>query len=354
MSKTPLFVPPPLENAPVAFPLWPLFPHVKGHAVFTEGLPKSFFTADMQTLSVAEARAIVLPNAFTGKEGESEYIKKYIDLGEKTGVPVFIFCTGDLTDRLTFDPRVYVFRQSVYRSTMQPQDIVIPTLVADSLQGEIRLRTKGDVPTVSFCGQGGYNTLQQRLKYHLKVWLWKLKAIANPMLRAKMVGVYWRKKMMQACSNTSLVKTLFIVRRSFSGAHRTIELDPVQARKEFVDSIVNSDFVLAPKGDGNYSNRFIEALSLGRIPVLLDTDTVLPLEETIDYAKVMVRVPMSRVQDTPNYIHAWYDKHTEEEWKLAQVAARELFVRALRLDAFFNYFFTEILPELPICPIKAK
>lgn len=317
-------------------------------------MPESFFDTGIRVVRPEEARAIVLPNSFLGKPHEATYIRQYADIGEKLGIPVFVFCMGDLTDQVPFDARVYVFRQSVYRSTMQRQDIVIPTLTEDAGRGGISLRTKTTVPVVSFCGQGGYNTIKQQLKYHLKVWLWKIRAIQHPEYKARTVGVYWRRKMMQGCSRSNLVKAFFIVRRSFSGAFRTIELDPVQARKEFVDSIVTSDFVLTPKGDGNYSNRFLEALSLGRIPVLLDTDTVLPLEEEIDYEQVMVRVPMDRVQDTPKLIRAWYDKHTEEDWKLAQVAARELYVRVLRIDSFFSYFFTEVLLTLPTSPTKAK
>jgi len=144
------------------------------------------------------------------------------------------------------------------------------------------------------------------------------------------------------------------VRKSFSGAHRTIELDPAQARREYLDSIINSDFVLAPKGDGNYSNRFLKTLCMGRIPVLSDTDTVLPLESHIDYDSLMVRVSMKNVKDTPKLVREWYDKHSEKEWQAAQHKAREVFETKLRIDSYFDYFFTVILPTLPTSPITTE
>ncbi|TSC71441.1 MAG: Exostosin family protein, partial [Parcubacteria group bacterium Gr01-1014_48] len=145
-----------------------------------------------------------------------------------------------------------------------------------------------------------------------------------------------------ACKKSNLVNTHFIVRRTFSGLRRTIEVDPKVARKEYLDSITEADFVLAPKGDGNYSNRFLKTLAFGRIPVLVDTDVVLPLEDIIDYSKIVVRVPMEHVHDTPRYIREFYDALSEQEWRERQHMARKAFEEYLRQDSFFRYFFTHL------------
>ena len=351
-EKIKLFVPEPFKEAHVAQPFWFKYPEGKGSILYNKHLPQNFFEHDVAYVEAGQAQAIVLPNTFATSTNDIQaYVKKYADLGQELDIPVFIFSFGDLNDQVRFDPRAYVFRQSVYRTTMAVQDIVVPTITEDNATAGIVLRPKQAVPVVSFCGQGDYQTLMQQVKYHLKVWQRMLAGIGNPHLRARIIGVYWRKKMMQACEASALVMTNFIVRKSFSGAHRTIELDPAQARREYLDSIVNSDFVLAPKGDGNYSNRFLKTLCMGRIPVLPDTDVVLPLEGHIDYDKLMVRVPMDNIKDTPKLVREWYDAHTEDEWQAAQHAAREVFETKLRFDSFFNYFFTEVLPTLPTFPI---
>jgi hypothetical protein len=149
--------------------------------------------------------------------------------------------------------------------------------------------------------------------------------------------------MMRACANSPLVATNFIVRRTFSGITKTIELDPKKAREEFLQSIQNADFVLAPKGDGNYSNRFLETLSYGRIPVVVDTDMVLPFEKEIEYSKIMVRVPLHEVNRTPQYIRAFYDKLTPLEWRARQERAKEVFDQYLRQDAFFRRLFKPLM-----------
>lgn len=300
-------------------------------------------------VTLAECDAACLPNNIRRPltEIEQEYVRACADQCEQAGKPLLMFACGDLTDRITFDSRAYVLRYSVYKSEMRASDIVIPTLTNDPLKSTLSIRPKQEVPLVSFCGQGGYQTKTQWLKFYVKTARYQILGLIRPRARARILGVYWRRIMMTACLRSKLVRTNFIIRRSFSGAVRTIELDPEQAHTEFVNSIIESDFVLAPKGDGNYSNRFLEALALGRIPVLLDTDTVLPLENDLIYGPYIVRIPMNDADKTPRYIRAWYDALSEEEWKSIQVRARELFETRLRFDSFFSYFFSSVLPVLP-------
>jgi hypothetical protein len=282
----------------------------------------------------------VLPNNFTAITPAAEaYIKKFADLGEELSIPVYMFSFADLTDGVEFDPRVFVFRLSAYKSTIRPQDIVVPTTARDFKEIPETEHDKRPLPVISFCGYAGFKTRFLWLKFLLKNALWDVKAIANPILKARKLGIYWRQKAMRALEQSPLVTTNFIVRRTFSGALRTIELPPEQARKEFIDSIVDADFVLAPKGDGNYSNRFLETLALGRIPVLIDTDTILPAEERINYEPVIVRVPMNHVSQSAEYIRTYYDSLSTEEWQKRQKLARELFHTELRQDVFFRNFF---------------
>jgi hypothetical protein len=334
-----MHIPPALEDSPLAYWFVPPKP-----GVFNEDFPPNFFETEVEHVAPEHARAIVLPNNFT-KVGEKEknYIAQFADLGEKLGVPVFVFCLGDFTDSIHFDPRVRVLTYSVYRTTLEANKIVMPTLTEDSAKAGIVVRQKQEVPVVSFCGQGGYKTHKQYVAYYIKVTLGIVAGFFKPVAKAHIVGVYWRKRLMKACESSRLVKTLFIVRKSFSGAHRTIELDPKQARQEYLDSIVEADFVLAPKGDGNYSNRFLKTLCMGRIPVLVDTDVVLPFEDRIDYEKIMVRIPMNDVANAPKYIRAFYDALSEEEWQKRQQLARETFENYLRQESFFRYFFTNAL-----------
>jgi hypothetical protein len=308
--------------------------------LFKDNLPPNYFETLEYVASAEQAEAIIVPNNFTSVgDLERAYIAAQAELGAKLGVPVFVFSCGDYTDKLTFDSRVFVFRYSMYKSEAGPHDICAPTLTEDIGRGGTDTRNKTDKPTVSFCGKAGFATPREISISWLRRIKFEARSLVGPSERAHIRGVFWRMQAIKACSNSSLLKTLFILRKTFSGARQTIEVPPEQAREEFINSVRKSDFVLTPKGDGNYSNRFLEALSMGRIPVVIDTDIVLPFEDKIDYSKIMVRVPMDQVARTPWYINDFYEDLRNEEWILRQRTARETFETYLRQDKFFaNYF----------------
>jgi len=341
---TRLFVPEPMPGVSVHSLLAHRFSGGKPwRGVFGEGIRNFFETDAVFADTIGSAGALLLPHNFSRPDDAAHaYIAAQADRAQAAGIPVFAFAFGDINDGDDFDPRVRVFRLSVYKSTLGPRDIVTPT-TAQSFNDCIA-RSKTDTPLVSFCGYAGLKNLRQKLAYHLKNTLWETCALIRPVLRARKQGIYWRKSAMRALAQSTLVRTNFIVRRSFSGAMSTIELAPEAARAEFVESIKNSDFVLTPKGDGNYSNRFLETLSLGRVPVLIDTDAVLPLEDVIDYSKIMVRVPMIDVKNIAAYVREFYDSLTNEEWQHRQRLAKETFEKHLRQDAFFRNFFAALNP----------
>jgi hypothetical protein len=78
------------------------------------------------------------------------------------------------------------------------------------------------------------------------------------------------------------------------------------------------------------------------MPVVVDTDIVLPFEDEINYSSVMVRVPMNRVKDTSRFIREWYDVLSETDWGRRQRLAREVFETCLKQDAFFRRFFESL------------
>ncbi len=308
--------------------------------LFTDNRTYSFFAKQEYVQAPEQADAIVLPNNFTSLDDKAHtYIAQYVDLAERFGKPLYLFSFGDYTDTLHFDPRANVFRHSLYGATRMPTDISVPTLTQDLGAAGIVLRHKEEKPTVSFVGKAGFGTPRETVASHVKYSYYTALGIFKPLERARIRGVFWRRWMMKACAGSEYITTRFISRKTFSGAARTIEVPPEVARKDFLDSIVESDFVLAPKGDGNYSNRFLEGLSLGRIPVFVDTDMVLSSSEKIEYEKITVRVPMSDVKNTPDYIRKFYDALSEEEWQARQRFARDTYAKYLFQDAFWEQFF---------------
>ncbi len=277
---------------------------------------------------------------------------KYIDsvkrLAGAAGKPALFFAGSDLADRVHIDGAV-LFTPAVYGRTKTSNEILFAPFVEDLGIRGVSMRLKRERPTVAFCGYAGFPTLTTRIKYVVKNALTDVHAIvaSEPRIRARKRGIYFRRKSLAALERDTRIDTRFIVRDSFSGNVQTASIDPHDARRAYIENMTNTDFALCPKGDGNYSSRFYEALSLGRIPIVIDTDIVLPLEATIPYADFVVRVPFGDVKHVGDYVMDFWSRRTNAQFEDAQRLARGMFRRYLRYDAFFNYAFPTLVERGP-------
>jgi hypothetical protein len=116
-------------------------------------------------------------------------------------------------------------------------------------------------------------------------------------------------------------------------------------RTEYVDSVFRCDYALCVRGAGNWSFRFFEALSAGRIPVLIDTDSVLPLSDTVNWEGHVCRVPIDRIIEAPRIVANFHQKLGPEGFKAMQLANRELWRASLAPSAFYLRALRELVEE---------
>ena len=73
----------------------------------------------------------------------------------------------------------------------------------------------------------------------------------------------------------------------------------------FIQTTIDSKFVLAPRGYGRSSFRFFEILQLGSIPIYVWNDiNWLPFKEVIDYTKLCIVIHVSELHSLKNMIEA--------------------------------------------------
>jgi hypothetical protein len=78
-------------------------------------------------------------------------------------------------------------------------------------------------------------------------------------------------------------------------------------------------YIICPRGIENFSFRVYEALKYGRIPVIIDTEMVLPTE--IDWGQVAIRIPYDRLNDVYDIILNDYRSRSADEFIMRQRAA---------------------------------
>jgi len=93
---------------------------------------------------------------------------------------------------------------------------------------------------------------------------------------------------------------------------RHIYTPSAEAHKNYQNHLLRNTYILCPRGYENFSFRFYETLSYGRIPVLIDTDTVLP--PNVNWDELCVRVPYEKMNDLENIIRNDYETKTEIEF----------------------------------------
>lgn len=319
------------------------------NTLFTNALPHDYaYTGFDFVASLDEADVLLVPQPVRHiTPALRTYLDTQVAAAREQNKRVVVFTRGDLSHDV-FIPDVILCKGSQYGYLRQPNEIIVPPFVEDlGEQFGVHMREKQERPMVSFCGWAGFASRTAFWKYQLKNFLITLRTLVtgNAHYQVHRKGIYFRKAAMRVLEASSRIRTHFIIRQTFSASKKTISLDPVVARKEYVDSMIASDFVLAPKGDGNFSVRFYEALALGRVPILIDTDCVLPREDVIDYASVILRVPYTALDTLADRVADFYAAHTPEAWIERQHRARELFVTHLRYDRFMSALFASIAEQ---------
>lgn len=310
--------------------------------VLFQALPEGFaYSTFVFTDRPEDAEYFLAPHPIRALDASGraylESIRSFVSGFDK---PVLIFAAGDYHHRISI-PDMVVLKASQYRTTMHTNEIIIPCASEDlGVEVGIEVRNKPGRPRVGFCGYSSFASTGLYVKYLIRVAGIFLASLVVPGVRVYQRGIYWRRLSMAKLRKDSRIDTAFIMRNSFSQSAKLISADPRSIRSEYLQNMKDSDFALTPKGDANISIRFYEALSMGRIPVLIDTLVPLPCESQIAYDDFVVRVPYADVARIGDYVMDFVNRHTDVEFRAVQRKARAAFTEYLRYDAFFNWLVT--------------
>lgn len=287
--------------------------------------------------SMDEADFVVIPHPYQYLERfRKGRLREMVREAENGGKPLLIDGSGDIERRIDI-PNSVILRISQYRFSVAPNEVTIPVFAEDLLasycNGTFSPRQKSAVPVVGFAGWGrirGFTRLRSLTK-ELPI---RLLGLFIPKYRVYEKGVFWRERAIYALRNSSRVRTNFIVRDSYSGHVKTLSGDPERNRREFVKNILDSDYTLIVKGDANAATRFYETLSLGRIPVFIDTACVLPLEDCIDYKEFCVFIDYTDIERAPDILADFHERISPEDFIAMQREARYIFENFLQRERF--------------------
>lgn len=263
-------------------------------------------------------------------------VEMIIEEAKRAKKQIIIDGSGDIERPISVAHSI-VLRTGQYRYSKQPNEITASYPAEDLLEsyagGMLQVREKSEKPSVGFVGWA-----KVPFKTLLKLWVKELPislaALVSKERGAEHKGILFRKKALVALAKNKRIEPHFIVRATYSGHVKTMQGGVADNRREFVDNFLGSDYALCVKGDGNVSVRFYEALSLGRIPLFLDTACVLPLEDIINYRDFCVFINWRDIERIGDILADFHAKLSPEQFEDMQHKAREAFTSYLRPDAF--------------------
>ncbi len=302
--------------------------------------------------SLQDAQIAVFPTGWEhlmrhpqGNELCTQLARKAADVGK----PLVLFLHNDTSTPVDI-PNTVVFRTSGNRSTANKGEHALPGWSVDFVEkycgGNLALRTKGKRPVVGFCGD--VSSGRSRIAKIGRVVgtdprLWRfarklgIELIKHPGSRLRLHSLW-------ALSRHSGIEANFIVRYGFwnGTVYRDRILDAnstLQVRQEYTDNMIGSDYILCARGKGNYSYRFYETLSCGRIPILINTDIVLPFEKWIDWRQYCVWVDASDLPNIAERVLEFHERLSPRQFQELQHECHQLWVNWLSPEGFFSNLY---------------
>jgi hypothetical protein len=204
--------------------------------------------------------------------------------------------------------------------------------------GALPIRQWRERPVVSFCGRADRSpaSIPARVVEHAR-------GIKRRITSVREVYPYrqLRARCMDTLARDDDLETRFVVSGGFWGrsldSSRPVDVaEKIKARRNFVDNMVDSDYVLCPRGAGNFSIRFYETLCCGRVPILMDTEAPLLFEDKINWDRYIIRIRPAELKHLPARIHAFNRIHSGPQFETLQREIREIWETYVEPNGFFG------------------
>ena len=239
-----------------------------------------------------------------------------------------------------FHNNYYNFRLSGFKSKLSQKDFIIPSFVNDTY---LKLNTnfftlqKTNLPHIGFVGHAklGLKKWVKEFIIHIKTKTRIVLKNEKSDLQAFYPSGHKRAQFLNRIQEYESIITNFIFRNQYRAGIKT-EAQKQQTTREFYENMSQNPYTFCIRGAGNFSVRFYETLAMGRIPVLIDTDCKLPLEQNIDWNKHAFIINESDMNSFENQLTKFHEELSELDFIKLQENNRKLWETKLERVAYFK------------------
>ena len=202
---------------------------------------------------------------------------------------IIVFLKSDVSDHLDISYNILLFRTSIFKIEKKINEYLLPYIWIKNINNHDK-EILENLPVIGFMGE-----VEQ-----------------------------YREKIIRILQSNNNIKTNFKIIDQLSEV-------------EFMNEMESSDFIICNKEKGNYSIMFYQVLSFGKIPILLNSDFILPFEDEINWNELIIID-----NDEENIIKKILDWWETKDIKNIQKKCREIFEKYFTINNFSKILFNDI------------
>jgi len=252
--------------------------------------------------------------------------------------PIWIYTSGDY-GFTNYILNSYTFRLGGFNSKLNDNSFIIPSFINDpykTLQKDFSVLKKEEKPSIGFVGHAQPGFIKY-IKEVTNYYKGNIKRIINKTFVDKQSfypSSIKRAYYLDVLQKNYNLNTNFVLRQHYRAGFNSEETKQ-HTTQEFYNNMYNNAYTFCSRGVGNFSVRFYETLAMGRIPVLLNTDCRLPLDNEINWKQHCVIIEENDAKKMPERILEFHNSKSESEFINLQNSNRKLWETKLKRDKYF-------------------
>ncbi len=262
---------------------------------------------------------------------------------KRNNIKAYGFISGDFGVIFPDFSNIIYFRLGGFKSQVSNKNFAFPVSVSDHFQRIYKElnpipNLKKELPIIGFCGHATLSKVKE-IKEIAKCCLENTKRfLKNPFCKdweTLFASAFERASILKSFEKSTVIKTNFIYRKNYR-AGAISEDERQKTTLEYYKNIHDSDYVLCIRGGGNFSVRFYETLLMGKIPVFINTDCLLPFENQINWKNHVVWIEWKNRKNCAKTVSNFHNKLSNEEFVNLQINNRKLWKEKLSVSGMLK------------------